>query len=567
MTAVETIAAGAVSRVAVDWDALEWDKIHRNVRRLQARIVKATQESRWGKVKALQHLLTHSFSGRALAVKRVTENQGRNTPGVDGEIWNTPARKMEAVHQLRQRGYRPQPLSRVYIPKGNGQRRPLGIPTMQDRAMQALYLLALDPVAETLADPNSYGFRRERCPADAIAQCFNVLSRRVAPQWILEGGIRSCFERISHAWLLAHIPMEKAMLSKWLRAGYMEQGTFHPTEEGTPQGGVISPVLANMALDGLEQYLREHLPRKWQGQAIKVNLVRYADDFIITGCNRELLEIGVRPLVEQFLAERGLELSTEKTVITHIGEGFDFLGQNIRKYKGKLLIKPSRKSVQRLREKVRRLVKANRQSRTANLIHQLNPVLRGWAQYHRHIVSKAVFNAVDTFIFQTLWRWARRRHPDKTGRWIKERYFRTHKGRQWVFFGQEQDGKGKQREAWLYIVARTPIRRHVKIRSQANPYDPAWEPYFEQRLGVKMEQHLAGRRKLLYLWRVQGGLCPVCNQRITELTGWHNHHIVRRTEGGSDRAENRVLLHPDCHRRVHSQGISVGKPRLVWQGV
>lgn len=567
MTAGRGNPAGAVSREPRDWQSWRWDRIQRNVRRLQARIVKATQEGRWGKVKALQRLLTHSFSGRALAVKRVTENQGRNTPGVDGEIWNTPTRKTEAVNRLRQRGYRPQPLRRVYIPKGNGQQRPLGIPTMQDRAMQALYLLALDPVAETLADPNSYGFRRERCPADAIAQCFNVLSRRVAPEWILEGDIRSCFDRISHAWLLVNIPLEKAMLCKWLKAGYMEQGIFYPTEEGTPQGGIISPVLANMALDGLERYLRQHLPRTWQGESVKVNLVRFADDFIITGCSRELLETRVRPLVEQFLAERGLELSTEKTVITHISEGFEFLGQNIRKYKGKLLIKPSRRSIQTLRKKVRCLVKANRQSRTANLIHQLNPVIRGWAQYHRRVVSKAVFSAVDTFVFQTLWRWARRRHPNKTGRWIKEKYFRAHKERQWVFFGREQDSKGKQREVWLYVAARTPIRRQVKIRGQANPYDPAWELYFEERLGVKMEQQLARRRRLLYLWREQGGVCPVCNRRITELTGWHNHHIVRRMEGGSDRAENQVLLHPDCHQRVHSRGISVGKPRLVRQGV
>jgi RNA-directed DNA polymerase len=528
--------------------------------------VKATQEGRWGKVRALQRLLTRSFSGKALAVKRVTENRGKNTPGVDGEIWDTPAKKMQAVHELRQRGYRPQPLRRMYIPKSSGKMRPLGIPTMKDRAMQALYLLALDPIAETQADPNSYGFRKKRCQADAIAQCFTVLSRKDRARWILEGDIKSCFDNISHEWLLENIPMEKSILRRWLKAGYiMEQHVLHPTEEGTPQGGIISPVLANMALDGLEKYLREHLPQYQKGQRVKVNLVRFADDFIITGYARAFLESVVKPLVERFFRERGLELSPEKTVITHIEDGFDFLGQNIRKYNGKLLIKPSLKSIQMLLRKIRNIVKANLQAKAENLIRLLNPIIRGWVQYHRHVVSKAVFSAIDHFIFKILWRWARRRHPNKSAHWVKDKYFRSHKGRNWIFFG-EGDRSSKW-EAWLYTAARTSIRRHVKIRGEANPYDPAWEVYFEKRLGVKMKDNLSGRRKLLYLWKEQNGICPVCNQKITELTGWHNHHIVWRSKGGSDKAENRVLLHPNCHRQVHNRGITVGKPRLVPQGV
>ena len=565
MSAVVEMTAGAVSNETMNWHDIEWDKVHRIVRRLQARIVKATQEGRWGKVKALQRLLTRSFSGRVLAVKRVTENRGKNTPGVDGEIWNTPAKKMKAVHELRQRGYRPQPLRRVYIPKSNGKMRPLGIPTMKDRAMQALYLLALDPIAETQADPNSYGFRKKRCQADAIAQCFNLLSRKVSTRWILEGDIKACFDRISHEWLLENIPMEKNILRRWLKAGYMEQHILHPTEEGTPQGGIISPVLANMALDGLEKYLRDHLPQYQKGQRVKVNLVRFADDFIITGYARAFLESVVKPLVEQFFRERGLELSPEKTVITHIEEGFDFLGQNVRKYNGKLLIKPSRKSIQSLWRRIRDIVKANLQAKAENLIRLLNPIIRGWTQYHRHVVSKAVFSAIDHFIFKILWRWAKRRHPNKSAHWVKDKYFRAHKERNWIFFGE--GNSSSKWEAWLYTAARTSIRRHVKIRGEANPYDPAWEMYFEKRLGVKMEDNLSGRRRLLYLWKEQDGICPVCNQRITDLTGWHNHHIVRRTKGGSDKAENRVLLHPNCHRQVHRQGISVGKPRLVPQGV
>ncbi|MCP4606138.1 MAG: group II intron reverse transcriptase/maturase [Proteobacteria bacterium] len=565
MSAVIEMTAGAVSNETMNWHDIEWDRVHRIVHRLQARIVKATQEGRWGRVKVLQHLLTRSFSGRVLAIKRVTENRGKNTPGVDKEIWNTPAKKMKAVHELRRRGYRPQPLRRVYIPKSNGKMRPLGIPTMKDRAMQALYLLALDPIAETLADPNSYGFRKKRCQADAIAQCFNILSHKVAAQWILEGDIKSCFDQISHKWLLENIPIEKSILRQWLKAGYVEQHILYPTEEGTPQGGIISPVLANMALDGLEKYLEEHLPQYQKGQRVKVNLVRFADDFIITGYARAFLESVVKPLVERFFRERGLELSPEKTVITHIEDGFDFLGQNIRKYNGKLLIKPSLKSIRMLKRKIRNIVKINMQAKVENLIRLLNPIIRGWVQYHRHVVSKEVFSAIDHFIFKILWQWARRRHHNKCAQWIKEKYFRSHKRRNWIFFGR--NSKDKERETWLYTAARTPIRRHIKIKGKANPYDPAWEIYFEKRLGAKMRSNLSNRRKLFYLWEEQNGKCPVCSQKITDLTRWHNHHIVKRSGGGSDEMENRVLLHPNCHRQVHNQGVTVGKSCLVPQGV
>jgi RNA-directed DNA polymerase len=236
MTAKHDLA-GAASRSMVDWHAIEWRRAHRNVRRLQARIVKATQEGKRGKAQALQHLLTHSFSGRALAVKRVTENRGKRTPGVDGVVWNTPQKKAQAVQSLRQRGYQPQPLRRIYIPKSHGW-RPLGLPVMADRAMQALYLLALEPIAETWADPNSYGFRPLRAPADAIEQCFNLLATRYSAVWIVEGDIRACFDRISHEWLMAHIPMDKTILRKWLKAGFMDEDILYPTEEGTPQGGI-----------------------------------------------------------------------------------------------------------------------------------------------------------------------------------------------------------------------------------------------------------------------------------------------------------------------------------------
>jgi RNA-directed DNA polymerase len=493
------------------------------------------QEGRWGKVKALQRLLTHSYSAKALAVKRVTENKGKRTPGVDGETWNSPTRKAAAIGTLRHGGYRPQPLRRVYIPKSDGKRkRPLSIPTMKDRAMQALYLLALDPIAECLADPNSYAFRQERCQADAIAQCFNILSKRDRAKWIYEGDIKACFDRISHEWLLKNAPMDKVILTKWLKSGFVDKYVLYPTDEGVPQGGIISPVLSNLALDGLETELQKRYPQA------KVNLVRFADDFVTTGSSKELLENEIAPFIEEFLKERGLELSPEKSQITHIDEGFDFLGQNIRKYKGKLLIKPARKNVKAMLDKVRKIIKTSGQMSVGQLIVRLNPIIRGWANYHRHVDSKRTFSKVYSAIFKALWHWAKRRHPNQSRKWIKAKYFQAKGHRQWVFCGEIKDKDGK---------------------GAANPYDPAWELYFEKRLARRMAEDLKGRRQLLYLWQKQDGICPICHQKITKLTGWHNHHIVWRVKGGSDQAKNRVLLHPNCHSQVHSQKLEVAKPR------
>jgi RNA-directed DNA polymerase len=557
-------AAGAASRHAASWQAIDWQKANRIVRRLQARIVKARQVGRWGKVKALQHLLTHSFSSRLLAVKRVTANPGKRTPGIDGMLWDTTEKKAQAVNTLRHHGYRPLPLRRVHIPKSNGKKRPLGILTMTDRAMQTLHLLALDPIAECHADPNSYGFRTERCTADAIEQCHTVLSNRAAARFVLEGDIQSCFDRISHDWLLANIPMDKRLLRQWLKAGFIEHTVFNATDEGVVQGGPISPVLANLTLDGLEKKLREKYPRATaQSYRAKVNYIRWADDFVITGSSQELLETEVKPLVEAFLRERGLKLSPEKTRITPIETGFDFLGQNVRKYRdGKIIITPSAGNVKTFLAKVRQVIKRNAQAKAGNLIVQLNPMIRGWANYHRHVCSKHTFRSIDAAIFKTLWRWARRRHPNKSRRWVKEKYFPRVGNRHWTFCGEAIDREGKPYRVKLFYASELAIKRHVKIKGEANPYDPTWEIYFEHRLGVKMANDLKGRRQLLQLWREQEGICPVCRQKITKLTGWHNHHIVWRSHGGSDSANNRILLHPDCHRQVHSLDLEVVKPRL-----
>ena len=478
-------SACASSGKATDWDQIEWSTAERRVRRLQARIVKATQAKRWNKVKALQRLLTCSFSGRALAVKRVTENKGKRTPGVDGAIWKTPGSKHNAIGSLRRRGYRPQPLRRVHIPKANGKKRPLGIPTMRDRAMQALFLQALAPVAETTADGNSYGFRPARSTADAIGQCFLALSKKDSAPWVLEGDIRGCFDHISHEWMLRHIPMDREVLRKWLGAGYVENRTLFPTMAGTPQGGVISPTLANLVLDGLERLLKETFRVKRLDGRLhnpKVNLVRYADDFIITGARKELLEDEVRPLVEQFLRERGLELSPEKTCVTHIEDGFDFLGQTVRRFGRKLLIQPSKKNAHVFLEKARGLIRRARGWNQADLIRQLNPVLRGWANYHRHIVAARTFKKVEAALWQSLWRWARRRHHQKSWNWIVSRYWHRLNGKK-VFAVDTGERTPEGKTVWLKLVnvTETKVRRHVKIKAAANPFDPQWRNYFEER--------------------------------------------------------------------------------------
>jgi RNA-directed DNA polymerase len=391
------LATDADSRVT-NWHDVDWRRAIRYVRRLQVRIVKAVKEGKWRLVKALQRLLSHSVSGRLLAVRRVTENRGKKTPGVDGIRWDTPEKKMDAVQRLRQRAYRALPLRRMYIPKKNAKKRPLGIPTLFDRAQQALHKLGLEPIAECRGDANSYGFRPERSAQDAAEQVFNALRLKSSAQWVLEGDIKACFDEFSHAWMLQHIPMHKRTLRKWLKAGYMEENAFHPTEKGTPQGGIASPLLANLCLDGLEACV---VGNRTEQRRYKVNVVRFADDFIITANSKEWLQEVAKPRVIRFLAERGLKLSEEKTHITQVTKGFDFLGWQIKKYpNGKLLIKPSEASIQSLTQKTGEIIRNNRQAKSVNLLKQLNPLIRGWANYHRHAVAKKVFQRVDTSIFK-----------------------------------------------------------------------------------------------------------------------------------------------------------------------
>jgi len=477
MAAVATLT-GASPTYAETWEAIMWPKVTADVFRLQMRIAKAVRIGRWGKAKALQRLLVNSFSAKVLAVKRVTQNSGHKTPGVDGIVWKTAKQKLQAAKALKRRGYQPLPLKRVSIPKQDSKKlRNLHIPAMFDRAQQALHLLGLEPIAEMLADHNSYGFRPKRSAADAIGKCFILLARKFSAKWILNGDIKSCFDTIDHKWLCNNIPMDRKILNKWLIAGYIEKQNFYPTETGIGQGSIISPTLLTITLAGLEKVITNIT-----STADKVHLVTYADDFIVTGATKEILENKVKPAISQFLKERGLELSQDKTTITHIEEnGFEFLGFHGRKYKMKLLIKPQKERVKKFLNMIRATIKTSHSIKTEELITWLNTRIIGWANYYRHVVAKKIFVYVDHEIFWALWKWIQRRHPQKNSSWRIKKYFRNNKLRRWIFFAKFKDIKGNEQITELAQAAYIKIERHIKIKAEATPYDPMFKEYFAKR--------------------------------------------------------------------------------------
>ena len=521
------------------WKTIDWTKVEAVVNRLQVRIAKATLEKKHNTVKRLQYLLTHSYSAKLLAVKRVTTNNGKKTPGVDGILWITPAEKMRAALSLTDKHYKAKPLKRVYIEKkGKSKKRPLGIPTMYDRAMQALYAMALDPVSETTADHRSFGFRKGRCCQDACEHLFQLLSTKGSPQWVLEGDIKGCFDHISHEWLLENVHMDKSILRQFLKAGFIYSKAMFPTEEGTPQGGVISPVLANMTLDGMEAVLdREFHQTRKDRRANKVTLVRYADDFVVTAANRETAE-RAKNAIQDFLETRGLTLSEEKTLITHIEQGFDMLGWNFRKYKGKMIIQPSDKAIKSLNSKLHEVILSDGCSWTQEaIIAKLNPIITGWTNYHQSVCAGKAFSALDHTLFEMLWRWAHKRHPNKSNGWKVTKYWHYRGTQHWVFSTETAE---------LRTASRTPIVRHTKVRSEANPY---LEPeYFEQRKFQNGMRRLSGIFKVV--WKRQKGICPGCGKSIDLSDDRKIHFWVPLKEGGNYTARNMVYIHKDCETLI-----------------
>ena len=467
----------ASSTAKAIWKSINWTVIEKQVYRLQVRIAKAVKENRWSKVRTLQRILVTSRAAKLLAVKTITTSKGKNTPGVDGVVWRTANAKLKAVEALKRRGYKASPLRRKLIPKPNGKKRKLGIPTMKDRAFQALYNLALAPVAETTGDPHSYGFRKHRSVADAISQCRVSLAQKNRATWILEGDIKACFDQIDHQWMLDHIPMDKFVLKQWLTAGFFEKDRWYPTDQGTPQGGPVSPTLANMVLDGLQGHIRRSVPAN-----AKVNFIRFADDFIVTGVDRGVLEGKVKPAIENFLAPRGLTLSKAKTKIVRISEGFDFLGHNIRKYKGALRVKPSKGKTKAFAARLRCLVKEKLPNvPPADLIPVINRKVRGWTNFYRGCCSSKIFKKVDYWLFDAIWRKLRRIHPNKSKKWIKRKYYSSRGSFNWILFGVKK--KGTLRKVFfLFPATSCRFRQHTKLRANTNPFLPEYGEYLQKRM-------------------------------------------------------------------------------------
>jgi len=450
------------------WNNIDWVQVEKHVNRLQIRITKAVKECKWYLVKKLQYLLTHSYYAKLLATRKPTQNTGKRTAGVDGETWSSSKAKMKAALSLTDKKYVAKPLKRVFIEKpGKKKKRPLGIPTMYDRAMQSLYAMALEPIAEATGDRTSFGFRKFRSAHDACEQVFLCTCKENSPEWILEGDIKGCFDNISHQWLTDYILMDKSILKQFLKAGYVFEHQLFPTEAGTPQGGIISPILANITLDGIEKILADKYHTNTSGRIdnnhaakYKVNFSRYADDFIVTAKTEEIAK-EVKELIKYFLKDRGLELSEEKTLITHIDNGFDFLGWNFRKYNGKLLVKPSNKSIEKVTENISDIIKRGKAWKQEDLIDALNPVITGWANYHQSVVSSETFHKIDYRIWNMLWHWAKRRHPEKSKHWIADKYWHSDGNRKRVF---------SEGDKQLKLLSDTKVIRHTRLKLDMNPY-------------------------------------------------------------------------------------------------
>ena len=534
-----------IARRTEDWKSLPWKQFQRNVFRLQRRIYKASFRGDFKCVRNLQRLLLRSFSARCLAVRQVSQdNRGKRTPGVDGVARLSPAQRMNMVETLRNLRRKPAPIRRVYIPKPNGEQRPLGIPTISDRALQALVKLALEPEWEAKFEPNSYGFRPGRSPHDAIESIYNFI--RLKPKYVLDADIEKCFDRIDHEVLLAKLstlPVINNLIRGWLKAGIFENGEVFPSASGTPQGGVISPLLANIALHGLETTLVKSLPQKY-----KPGVIRYADDFVILHHDLGTL-LTLRSQAETWLADMGLNLKAAKTCITHTlfehegNVGFDFLGFTIRqfptgKYRShrgyKTIIKPSKKAQQRHLAAMAEVIRRHRGSNQTALLAALNPKIRGWANYYRPCSAKKVFDRMDSQLHWKLRKWAKWRHNRKGARWRHQRYWKRKRER--LDF---TDGT-----ITLVKYADTPIRRHVKVKGHKSPFDGDWV-YWSQRL----TRYPTQPKRTTILLNFQRGKCSHCGQRFMTENIMEVHH--RDGNRQNNNLLNLELLHGHCHDEVH----------------
>jgi RNA-directed DNA polymerase len=539
-----------------EWDTIDWYKANRIVRNLRHRIFRARHLGNFKKVHSLQKLMMTCYSNRLVSVRRVREvNAGKKTPGIDNVVLKTPTAKAGMVDLLKHHHpWKAQPVRRIYIPKANKKLRPLGIPVVLDRCLQALVKNALEPSWEARFEGISYGFRPGRSAHDAIQKIYLLARPNKSKKWILDADIKGAFDNIAHDYLLRAIGLvpRRELIKEWLKAGYVEQEVFHQTDQGTPQGGVISPLLANIALHGMEDAIGVTYNSKGEISG-KRAVVRYADDFVCF-CETEEDAKRVQSILAEWLKQRGLTLSPEKTRIVHLTEGFDFLGFNVRHYPApqtartgwKLLIKPSKESVQGLCGKLKDLWKKVQGTPIQAVLPKLNPVIRGWANYFRSVVSKEIFHQLDTWMFHRAIRTTSRMHPNKSARWRHQKYwgqFNLDRADHWTL-GDKQTGRHLLKFSWF------PIERHVIVKGRASPDDPQLSEYWAKRQATKGGDLTSWKQKLA---KRQKGRCRQCGQSLFNDEELQIHRMPTWGREDKDSFKNLELVHSLCHQQLHAK--------------